>query len=471
MFECFRTVPAIELKSFFAALSISLFAACSSDDGSHQAVAVAETPSGGAAQAGNTAAAGRSAMSTGGAGANTGGTSSSSGGVSTAGTAGRQSDAGSAGAASGGGHSEPVAPRGGSSAGGAGGSAGETDEEPGVAGAAGSAGDGSEPGVEPEPIVEPEPTVGSGEMTEPAIGPSPAFAYDEGVEDYVLVKNWDFGRDGTIRDIDELSEHFQYHDQFGKFSKYGSHTVAPNADVALNEDQPIENVNTDRPVRSMEASSIKTYVVGLDGAESVNPSTERAGCGSFHAKWKLPNGGALLGKDLLWETRVRYVTPPYFWFAIWASGNKWHDGAEMDLIESFGYDNGNGHTNFNGKSWHSSPVGGTVETNYHKSWSKGMALYGISGYDASQYHTWTWVYKADDTYESYNDGILVQRGVIHWTDRGVAGGEPIDVSFIFDASWGHSDHESVNRTLAVSELEGKFYEWDYSRVYLRDRQD
>jgi hypothetical protein len=274
-----------------------------------------------------------------------------------------------------------------------------------------------------------------------------------------------------VRSVDELNEHFQYHDQFNQISngggKYGAYTVAPDREHALNDSQPIEGVNTDSPVREFQASSLKTYLVGLNGAKEVNPTTAKAGCGSFQAKWRLPAGGSRLGMDLIWETRVRYETPAYFWFAIWTSGNKWSKGAEMDLVESFGYDNGNSRTNFDGNFWHSSVVGGTAETNYHTGWGTAMNTYGISSYDAAEYHTWTWIYKADDSFESYNDGKIVQRGALPWTLGAEESGTPIDMSFIFDGAWGHTDIDSVDKTLAVSEFTGKYYEWDFSRVYLR----
>lgn len=325
-----------------------------------------------------------------------------------------------------------------------------------------------------------EQTIGTGDINVPAIGPSPAYNYDGSIQNYVLVKNWDFGESGTIKNIDSLSEHFQYHDQFYLDSNgggYGSKIVSPDQENAIIYEttptgtiyQPIEGVNTDKPVRAFEQDSIKTFLVGLDGAETVHPSSNKAGNGSFQAKWTLPNGGSLLGKDMVWETRVRYVTPPYFWFAIWTAGNKWDNGAEMDLIESFGWDNDcDGCTNFDGDYWHSSVVGGESETDYHSNWPAGMAFYGVTDFDASEYHTWTWVYRADNTFTSYLDGVPVQNGTLNWTVGGINGGEAIDMSFIFDGAWGHNAIGSVNRPLAVSEFEGKFYEWDYSRVYLRD---
>lgn len=145
---------------------------------------------------------------------------------------------------------------------------------------------------------------------------------------------------------------------------------------------------------------MKTFLVPLDGATTVSPDQHNAGCGSFQAKWTLPNGGSLLGKDLLWETRVRYVTPPYFWFAIWTAGNKWDGGGEMDTVESFGFDNGGGYTNYDGSQWHSNSVGGHDNVNYDN-WGSGMASAGITDFDAGQYHVWQWAYNRDDTYQDH----------------------------------------------------------------------
>src|SRR5690554_1265006 len=98
------------------------------------------------------------------------------------------------------------------------------------------------------------PTVGGGTIDDPAVGPPPAHGVAEG-QPFVLVKNWDFGQNGTIRDIADLNAHFQYHDQFGTFAngtKYGAYTVAPDTDHARTYNgiaQPVEGANTDRPVR------------------------------------------------------------------------------------------------------------------------------------------------------------------------------------------------------------------------------
>ena len=315
-----------------------------------------------------------------------------------------------------------------------------------------------------------QPTVGGGTLEAPAAGPAPAYGL--GGDGFVLVKNWDFGaaEANTISNMSEMSEHFQYLDQFGTIAngtKYGSLIVAPDQRNDLKHlKQPIEGVNTDRPVRAFTADSLKTYLVPLDGADRVHPTHAKAGSGSFQAKWTLEKGGSRLGRDLLWETRVRYKTPPYFWFAIWTAGNRWNKGAEIDVVESFGYDNGGGYTNDDGRFWHSNVVGGTDDTEYHSNWRAGMASRGVTEFGATQWHVWTLLYRADDTYSIYLDGVEVQSGRIEWTLGGKPNGEPLNMSFIFDGAWGHRQIRSVNHWLPASQLEDVFYEWDYSRVYL-----
>jgi hypothetical protein len=315
-------------------------------------------------------------------------------------------------------------------------------------------------------------TIGGGTIADPAIGPAPAFGI--GGPGMVLVKNWHFGRDGTIKDIVDMSANFFYHDQFGTIgngTNYGARTVAPDAEDAL-PNQPVEGVNSP-PVRRFTADSLLTYLTPLDNATIVDPDQHNAGCGSFMAKWSLPNGGSLLGRDIVWETRVRYVTPPYYWFALWTSGNKWlgdhgAQGAEQDLIESFGYDNGGGNTNYNGRYWHSNAVATPLkDTVDYGDWGKAMAGQGIPFYDASQYHIWTWLYRRDNTYAMYVDGKQVQNGSGYfWTYGDRAGEEPINMVFLFDAGWGHTQVKSVDHPLPASAFDGKYYEFNYSRVYL-----
>lgn len=315
----------------------------------------------------------------------------------------------------------------------------------------------------------PPETVGGGTVASPAVGPPPSFGL--GGPGMVLVKNWHFGKNGTVKNYADMNAHFFYHDQFGTIgngTNYGAVTVAPDAANALPK-QPIEGKDCP-PVREFTADSLITRLQPLNNATTVSPTEHNAGCGSFMAKWKLPSGGSRLGQDIVWETRVRMVTPPYFWFALWTAGNKWDRGAEHDLVESFGYDNGGGNTNYDGRYWHADCVGGKNDFHYGN-WGKTMEERGIKEYDASKYHIWTWVYKKDNSWAMYVDGILVQSGSdYHWTLGAKPTGTPLDMVFLFDGGWGHTQVGSVNHPLPATAFTGKFYEWSYSRVYLRGEQ-
>lgn len=316
-------------------------------------------------------------------------------------------------------------------------------------------------------------TLGGGTVADPAVGPAPSYGI--GGPGMVLVKNWHFGTGGTIKNQADMNAEFQYHDPFGTFcngfGSYGADTVAPDQADAING-QPVEGKDSP-PVRRFTADSLRTFLTPLDGATLMDPNKHNTGCGSFVAKWKIPRGGLLLGRDIVWETRVRYKTPPYYWFGIWTCGNKWKwdgraQGAEMDVVESFGYDNGGGGTNFDGRYWHSSAVANPYkDTVFYADWTKTMAQQGVRSYDASQYHIWTWVYKRDNSYAMFVDGIKVQAGSnYYWTFGNTAKDEPVDVDFLFDGGWGHTQVHSVDHTLPASAFDGKFYEWSYSRVYL-----
>jgi hypothetical protein len=212
---------------------------------------------------------------------------------------------------------------------------------------------------------------------------------------------------------------------------------------------------------------MKTFLVPLNGATECSPPQHNLGCGSFMAKWKLPNGGSLLGKDILWETRVRMVTPPYYWFALWNSGNEWDQGAEIDLVESFGWDNGGGHTNYNGRYWHSNSISDIDQVNY-ATWPEAMERVGVSTFGASQYHVWQLLYRKDNSFSCYMDGHEVQKGSPYdWTLHHIQGGKPLSFDFLFDVGWGHNQVSIVNHPLDASAFKDKFYEFDYSRVYLR----
>jgi hypothetical protein len=266
-----------------------------------------------------------------------------------------------------------------------------------------------------------------------------------------------------------------FHSDAFTISVPGNHTVAFAATDASGDNLTfidavsIDEVGPPTPipsVRQFTTDSLKTFVVPLGGATTVQASLHNMGCGSFMAQFTLPAAGSHLGQDLIWETRVRYNPPPYFWFAVWAAGEQWDYGAEEDVIESFGFDNGGGFTNYHGQYWHTNSVGGTDADDY-ASWPDSMAAHGITNYDASTYHVWTWLYRKNDTYSVYVDGHEVQTGNIDWTLSGATDGAPLKLYFLFDAGLGHVYISSVNQPLPATELQGKYFEWDYSRVYLK----
>lgn len=53
-------------------------------------------------------------------------------------------------------------------------------------------------------------TIGGGTLSNPAQGPAAAFGLGEGA---TLVKNWDFGTNGTIKNMADMDAEFKYHDQ------------------------------------------------------------------------------------------------------------------------------------------------------------------------------------------------------------------------------------------------------------------
>jgi hypothetical protein len=312
-------------------------------------------------------------------------------------------------------------------------------------------------------------TVGGGTIGSPAVGPAPSFGI--GGAGPVLVKNWNFGSNGTIKNYADLNANFMYHDMWNTIDNggnYGAAMSSPDTANALaGTNQPIEGVNC-ATLRTWTTDSLKTLLGARDGATTISPGQHNTACGSFTAKYFLNTAGSLLNQEIIWETRVRMVTPPYFWFAIWNAGTQWNGGAEMDVVESFGYDNGGGNTNYDGRFWHANSVGGNDNVDYwNQSWQAAMASRGISNFDATQYHTWTFHYKKDNTFTLYVDGINVQNGNINWTLAGTAGGTPVNCYFLFDAGWGHNGVASVNHSMPASNLAGKYYEWDYSRVYLK----
>ena len=330
-------------------------------------------------------------------------------------------------------------------------------------------------GFDPNALSASGESVGVGDMLKPALGPAPLRAQEVGGAPFVLVKNWDFGSDGTMKSMDAVIAEFHFHDHFNTIANgtnYGSVTVAPNVATAIsapdlglpNNRQPIEDPA--RPYRELTETSIKAYVRPLSAASTrVSAAAHDTGNGSFSAKWSLPRGGSRLQKDLLWESRVRIPKPaPGFWFSLWTAGREWRNGAEMDVVESFGTPNiGSG-----AKAFHVNSVGGR-DKHAFDSWPTELTNLGVpqAARDLSEWHVFTWVYLKDDTYKVYFDDYLVQQGTLLWTLSGTPTAKPIDMFFLFDFSWGHTTVDQVNISLPASSFPIT-YELDYSRVYLRE---
>lgn len=312
--------------------------------------------------------------------------------------------------------------------------------------------------------------VGDGTFENPVPGPAPSVSSGTIGSGFRLVKNWDFGTNGNIRSVKELSGHFRFYDTHGQYNtgagQYGAHTLAPHVLTAL-PNQPVEGpLTNNQSARSVNDDWLRGVIVPFAGVTELNPHAHNCGSANFYAKWRLPAGGSLLGREIIWETRLRYVTPRYFWVALWTSVSNWTNGAEMDVMESFGTVSG-GFNNADGKYWHSGVIGGTNNVSY-TNWNEAMADVGVTGFNAALPHVWTWHYKPDNTYAVYMDGILVQSGTVNWTQGGVSGAGVQDMSFLFDGGWGHTVVSQLqDKRLPVAELAGTYYEWDYSRVYLK----
>jgi hypothetical protein len=259
---------------------------------------------------------------------------------------------------------------------------------------------------------------------------------------------------------------FVFHDNFGTTDlggKYGVRAVAPTRGSAL-KDQYVED--PERPFRTFTPQAMRTWLRPLDpAARTVTVTKREVGSGFFMPKFTLPAGGSNLGRDLLWETRVRINNPvPGFWFAIWTAGDQWDHGAEMDVVESFGFDNGGGYRNFDAHLFHVNSVGGR-DNNRASSWERHVPG---GRTDLTQWHTFTWLYRKDDSFVVWFDDKEVQSGTLRWTRGGKPDGARINMSFLFDPGWGHKDVKSVNVSdLPAAKFDDAYYEWDYSRIYLR----
>ena len=184
-----------------------------------------------------------------------------------------------------------------------------------------------------------QPAVGGGtRVLRPRSAPLP---HPVGGTNFVLVKNWDFGADGTIRCYADMDTHFQYHDQFGTIDNggnYGAVAVASSAATALSG-QPIEDAA--HPARQFLADSLKTFLTPLDNSgtrcrASTTPAAARSRPSGPCPTAARASARTSCGRRACATSRPRTSGSP--------SGSRQPvgQGAEFDIVESFGYDNGGG---------------------------------------------------------------------------------------------------------------------------------
>jgi hypothetical protein len=303
-------------------------------------------------------------------------------------------------------------------------------------------------------------------------GPAPTYLSKIGGGNFTMVKNWDFGAKGNVKNRADLAKEFMFHDHWGTIANganYGAVTVAPTVETAIaapglglpNDRQPIEDPS--RPTWTWDDNAMHAFVRPLSPSQStVSATKHNLTNGSITTKWALPKGGSLLGNDIVWETRVRMpVATKGYWFALWTAGKQWSMGAEMDVLESFG-------TQYcPGNAFHVNSVGGVDKTDY-TNWFTGLKTSGVpsASRNLTEWHTFTWVYRKDDTFEVFFDGYSVQKGNIHWTYTGKKGAAPVDMNFLFDFSWGHTTVNEVKIEMPAANFLLS-YDIDYSRVYIR----
>jgi hypothetical protein len=150
-----------------------------------------------------------------------------------------------------------------------------------------------------------------------------------------------------------------------------------------------------------------------------------------------------------------------YWMALWVAGGIWDYGPEIDVMESFGA------PHIPADAFHAIAVGGTGDNDF-STWPNALDRAGVPSddRDLSAWHTWTLVYKRDDSYQVYYDGFLVQTGSLSWRVGGREDGDVTSMHFLFDLSWGHTSIADVNIAL-WSSFFPLTYEIDYSRVYMR----
>lgn len=280
---------------------------------------------------------------------------------------------------------------------------------------------------------------------------------------YSLLYDWAFGTAGNVRNYDELAKDWQSVDNFGTVSngggQYGAVTAAfPSESPAYitqfslpdgSFTQPIDN-DPAKPLRQftnssiiLHARSLRKVLQTLDGtmyaAGTAGPAYAHAGvCGSITSKRTLPSGGKDYGKDVVWETRLRMLNAPTaYWIAVWTCGGKWHNGPEMDVMEGYWGEKESGLRD--GKLFHVNSVGGVDQSFLPAdSWWRGIekSKMPTAAVPMTNWHTYTWVYRKDNTYSVYIDGYKFQDGTLIWRYEGKPDGEVVPMWFLLDATLG-----------------------------------
>lgn len=289
------------------------------------------------------------------------------------------------------------------------------------------------------------------------------------------VVNLTFGAarpEATVRSRAAFCREVYFHDQFNQRNNGGGNYLADNMAPPEAEDPgPCERYTADHPFHEIGPVSLRCYVKPKRrDARVIRPQPHGAdqpvGASGFRLRYPGPGGaGSGFGGDICWETRCRMSGPlPYYWWALWMCGEAWDHGAELDVPESFGFDNGGGDTNYDGALFHAISVGGQ-DRMHGGNWRRYLPP-GTG--PLTRWHRFTTIYRRDDRWEFYVDGQLSNNGRLRWTLGGRPEGRRLERCwFLIDNSWGHQQVASVRpREVQARIFEGFHWEYDYTRIWL-----
>jgi hypothetical protein len=296
-------------------------------------------------------------------------------------------------------------------------------------------------------------------------------------EGWVIEYDLTFGfrrAEATVGERSTLCEKVYFFDQFGQKNNGGGNYLADNmAPPECKDPGPTDIYDADYPFHEVGPDTLKCFVKPKDrSATRIEPAQfgvpQPVGASGFRLKTPtLSEGlGSRFGRDVCWETRCRLSSPlPYYWWGLWISGERWDQGAELDVPESFGFDNGLGLLNYDGRSFHVNSVGGRDEIS-SRNWSPYLPSKFRSLLD---WHTFTTVYTRDDTWQTFVDGELSNRGSLKWNYRGNVGDQPLSKAFfLIDNSWGHQKVASVRpSSVSAGIFRHFYYEYDFTRIWIR----